>query len=338
MAIERRQRRASDGSGKKVNYYVDTETGEQFDTKPERKKYTVTKRVRKERSDKKPVADTNLLPVVYQLLMREGEHLIQRCEGEGDLYGLKLLNMLGEDIPEFLFLIKSCQVRYETFKAKHKALNKKMWAFMHKFFPEEVHNVKYKPIGRINFVSVIERTKLIHDDIEFLDDDNSDWLIDWRAAHHDGARLAKMVKRPGDALKKLLNFEYTPTPEHLLKKIPLAELRRQGEVAERQRAIARSNERRKLILSSAVLETLPGVTAEEVAAAQAPDAELSTIVLGELWHRVRVVLGDDALKQARHSRYSTTQLWEMLGRPGVIQVRSRPHLGAVALGDFLLAA
>lgn len=157
MTLVRKQRRVG---GKKVNYWLCTETGAEYDAKPERKT----------RADKKCVSQNNVITVAlrllyeYEVALTDALLLVYNTDADADaLDMLQLIQACKDAVSEVVFLAGFCQPSYEFYRKKAKRATDLAYKFILEFFPDEMENLQ-------NMDAPLFRTRRVRKERDEFDD------------------------------------------------------------------------------------------------------------------------------------------------------------------------
>lgn len=192
MRLKRSQRRVQ---GKKVNYWIDTDTGVEYSTKPARKQHS-------RRSDVKCVSHNNIVPVTFKLLLERGTELLDSVQGNTAAEQLVLDTWDG--ICDNLFLLFNCAASYDVWAGSERHVRSVCFRFLSEFYPDALQDEMNKDVQPLRY----QRGGYTGDK---LDDD--EWVKDWVEQHSDGTVLGELVPRDVSTLRRRTDTEYIPTPD-----------------------------------------------------------------------------------------------------------------------------
>lgn len=155
--LVRKQRRVG---GKKQNYWVDTDTGKEYDKKPERKR----------RTDRKAVSQNNVVTVALRLLSENELALVTMLgavyANTGSVETLEQLTLIAatkDALSDVVFLAGFCQPSRRFYSECSELALKLAYKFIMEFFPAEIENVDNLNAGTF-------RTRRVRREYVSLDD------------------------------------------------------------------------------------------------------------------------------------------------------------------------
>ena len=153
----RKQRRVD---GKKQNYWLDTDTGKEYSTKPERKR----------RADRKAVSQNNVVTVALRLLAEHELELVTMLDAvyadTGSAETLEQLTLIAATknaLSDIVFLAGFCQPGRRYYRECSELALKLGYKFIMEFFPDEIRNVDNMNAGTF-------RTRRVRKEYVRLDD------------------------------------------------------------------------------------------------------------------------------------------------------------------------